>query len=258
MVLLNAGPGAKVPQCEQNPVETIAMAGNEKSSVLFSVANSTVKSGYRLAWADTFTLNTQLMNMEDKEKWVWVAITYDYLDNPPKDVYASHMIWEFLTNEPANLCAGAIKTVNPFGATNLTQDLQPLRPQFSEHTMPMEAALDGMMLAAAGHLHDGGVEIEMFQNDKRICSAVASYGKGEGHSHARRSRTLSPRQIPGGAASNEQIEHIKGMTRCNWQDGIKVSKRDKLFIRANYDFVKHPGCVEHTPRNCMKEALTVG
>jgi hypothetical protein len=218
------------------------MAGNEKSTVIFSVANSTVKSGYHISSADTLMLNTQLMNMEDREKFVWVAITYAFLEKPSPDVYRSHMLWQFLTNEPMTLCAGAVKTFSPLGITNLTADLQPLKPKFSEHSIPVEAAVDGLMLAAAGHMHDGGVEIEMFQNDTLICTAAAQYGKtASGHSHKRRGRTLAARQIKGGPMSNDEIEHIKGMTRCDWQQGLPVSKKDKLFIRTNYDFEKHPG-----------------
>ena len=79
IVLLNAGPN--VESCGV-PVETIFMSGNERMVSEFGVPDSTIKSGYRLTSQDSFTLHTQLMNMDDVERWVWVTVTFDFLDGP--------------------------------------------------------------------------------------------------------------------------------------------------------------------------------
>lgn len=218
-------------------MENIGMAGNEKSTVMFALQDAeAIKAGYHLAWGDTFLFGTQLMNLQDKEKWVWVTVTYDYVDGRRPDYLMSRFIWKSLSSQTAGACTGDNK--NPFGASNLTENMQPKTLKFSEHSIPISAATDGVILTTGGHMHDGGVGVDTLLNDKVICTSVASYKAGAqgmgGHGHKKR-------QIAGGNHDNMGIEHISGQTRCYWPKGFPIARTDKLYIRANYDFNIHPG-----------------
>jgi hypothetical protein len=209
------------------------MAGNEKSPVFFGLKNSTVKSGYRLGPSDTLILNTQLMNMEDKEKWVWVTMTYQYLDGDQPDFKNGRNMWDSLSSTTFGVCP--IAKVNSFGKSNLTADLQPLRDDFLyEYSIPWISPADGLILATGGHMHDGGTDIEIFQNDQLICKSVATYGKSGGEHGAMGSTGTGPE-------SNMKIEHIVHQSRCEFKDGLPIKKGDRVNMKANYDFRVHPG-----------------
>lgn len=227
--------------CGGVPIEVLAMVGNEKGAVPFAVPNSdAIPTGYHVTSGDTFIINTQLQNMEDKEKYVWLTVTYDYVDGRQPDYLRSRMFWQFLTTNQVIACGNSVGSVNnPFGATNLTNDLQPKKPVFSEHTLPIEAGMDGYILASAGHMHDGGVGIDIFRNNELICSSEATYSAGGGHGHGHGSHRK--RQIQGAKPVNGTTEHISSQSRCTWPEGLPVSKKDKMHIQANYDFNAHPG-----------------
>jgi hypothetical protein len=232
-VLFNAGPSASTGACSQPlPIENMFMVGNEKSFVYFGLANSTIRSGYRLTPSDTLILDTQLMNMEDKEKWVWVTVTYEYLDGPQVGFKSGRNVWTSISTSTAGTCP--MSKVNPFGASNLTSEMNPKTLSLMEHSIPWQAPFDGYILMSGGHMHDGGTNIEIFQNDKLICTSIPVYGKSGGEHGAMGSSE-------GGSTHNMEIEHIVGQSRCSFPDGIPIKKGDKMYIRANYDFRQHPG-----------------
>jgi hypothetical protein len=231
---VNVGPSAKSPGCYDLQFENVGMSGNEKSSVLYAVPDPlAMKAGYKITKKDTFILSTQLMNLEDREKWVWVTVTYDYVDGPRPEYIGSRFIWKSLSPNTAGICISG--SGSPFGPSNLTDGMLPKSRKFSEHSMPIPSGLDGYILATGGHMHDGGTGIDILQNDKVICTSTAYYNTSTaGHGHMKR-------QIPGGNYNNNDIPHISGQHRCTFPQGIPVSKKDKMYIRANYDFDTHFG-----------------
>jgi hypothetical protein len=81
---------------------------------------------------------------------------------------------------------------------------------------------DGVLVGARGHLHDGGVAMQLFINDKKVCSSNAGYG-GEGASTS---------------IGGQQWEVLSSMDYC---DGpFKVKKGDQLSMASVYDLKKHP------------------
>ena len=217
------------------------MAGNEKSPVFFAEANSTIKSGYRLTANDRFVLHAKLMNLENKEKYVWITITYDYLDGVQPDYRDGRMVYMSISPSTAGTCPGTPNS--PFGASNLTIEMQPKQLSFMEHSIPWVAPADGLILMTGGHMHDGGDNTEIFHNDKLICNSIPRYSKaitnstmsGDGHGHKTR------RQIKGGPLDNTQIDHIFHQNRCTFSEGIPLKKGDSMYLNAIYDFNKHPG-----------------
>ncbi|KAF2667628.1 hypothetical protein BT63DRAFT_415173 [Microthyrium microscopicum] len=256
-VLLNSGPSIKEPTCGEPYVESIMIVGNERTDGGYALKGSHIKSGYKVNPKDSFILQTELMNMEDTEKYVWQTITYEYLEGLQPDYKSGQTVYMTIgeaSNPSVTKCSKTAK--NPFGPTNMTIDALPLSMKFSEHSKVWNSLIDGRILKTAGHMHDGGTSIEIVQNDKVICDSVPKYskdasagmpgmdagmgGKG-GHSHGGRK---NKRQVkaPGGY-KNTDIEHIAGQNRCDYPDGIPLKKGDTMHIRANYDFNLHKGMI---------------
>jgi hypothetical protein len=74
-----------------------------------------------------------------------------------------------------------------------------------------------------GHLHDGGINIQIKINDKEVCDSKAAYG-GEGHVTKQ--------------ADGRIWETIRETSTC--EGPIKVKKGDKIYMQANYDLDLHP------------------
>jgi hypothetical protein len=66
-----------------------------------------------------------------------------------------------------------------------------------------------------GHIHDGGLNTEIYQNGKLICDSKAKYSED---AHSR---------------------HIGSMSGC--RSSAAVTKGDQFQIVVNYDFEKYPG-----------------
>lgn len=136
-------------------VENIFMSGNERSIGGFALENSTIKSGYTLTPKDNFILSTELMNMDDKEKWAWVTLTFEYMDGPTQAGYKQgKTVWQTI-GLPIGACGRT--WTNPFGQTNLTLTQRPKTDVFTEHSVPWTAMRDAWLLGTGGHMHDGGV-----------------------------------------------------------------------------------------------------
>lgn len=207
-------------------VEHIFEAGNERTDVDFSVQNSTVKTGYHLRDTDELLFNVELMNMEDREKWVWLTLTYDYLAGPHPDFKDGKVVW--LSVGPSR-CGANI--TNPFGKSNLTDSQQPTMAVFTEYSMPWTAPADGYIMGGNGHLHEGGVSTEIYKNAERICTSYPHYSKGGpenmgGMGHGKR-------QLMGSMSNNNtEIGHIEKQGGCNFDTPIRIKKGDVMYVSA--------------------------
>jgi hypothetical protein len=148
-VVANVGMQVKDGTCG-GVMEPFFESGNERSDAPFNSPPSGVKSGYHIRTPDSFLINTEFMNMEDKEKWVWLTLEYDYVDGFKDDYKEGKLIW---MNLGPSRCTGSES--NPYGMTNLTRTQQPVKMVLEEHSMPWKAPADGLMLGANSHLHDG-------------------------------------------------------------------------------------------------------
>jgi hypothetical protein len=224
-------------------VENIFMAGNERALYNFALPNSTIKSGYSLHPEDKFVLQTQLQNMDNVEKWVWVTLEFEYIEGPQPDYKQGKTVW-ITIGYPLAACGDPKLSItalltSPFGPSNLTMTSQPKSEQFTEHSLPFTFPVDGYLLKTGGHMHDGGVSTDIFLNGKMICHSVAKYSKGakaaEGHSHGGHTR----RQSMGTPDAN--VEHIESQDYCTFPEGQAVKAGDTFHLGANYDFKKYPG-----------------
>jgi hypothetical protein len=202
-----------------------------------------MKSGYALEAHDTFMLNTELQNWTDKEKFVWETITYEIMDGTRQDYTSSKIVWLTIgkeENPSMGLCHyfGAVEA--PWGATNLTGRDQPIKAAFSEHSRIWRPDQGGRILQAAGHLHDGGSSVDIYQNDQLFCSSEAKYETG-GEPPVSHSGMNMKRQLEGGDWKNTEIPHITSLSRCNFPEGKPMKAGDGLYMAANYDLDKYRG-----------------
>jgi hypothetical protein len=93
---------------------------------------------------------------------------------------------------------------------------------------------NGEIMGAAGHLHDGGTNVQLLVNDKLVCDSKATYGgspefigKGMGDHH-------------GGSSP-----HISNMSIClagrGFEGVTEVKKGQKWDLKALYDYSIYPG-----------------
>jgi len=239
-VLLNTGSSIVEPTCNQQFLENIFMAGNEKTPTNYALPKSKVKSGYVITASDTFLLNTELQNLSDKEKFVWQTVYYDIIEGNFKDYESAHIVWMTvgtLENPSLAMCRYYGSGEFPWGPTNLTKYDLPTARVFQEHSALWHSDKEGTILESGGHLHDGGLNVVLFKNNEPFCDSVAQYAAGAGsggHNHGKR-------QIDGGSYSNTDLTHIEEVKTCKFYDGIPLQKGDILHIQANYDFNKHRG-----------------
>ena len=247
--MVNVGSQIKDPVCSTKYMENMFMSAKTETEGMFLLPNSTVKSGYHLNPTDTFVLFTELMNLNVEEKWVWLTINYDFLEGENPEHKDARVVWMTISR---SLCGNS--TDNPFGEGNLTvESRQPLKRVFSEHSIPWEVPADALLLGENGHLHDGGISMDIFLDSKKICTTSPKYGRGPApsmsgagglgtggppkHTHGKR----EDKPLPGGTYNNTDIDHIIQQYPCIHEPPLVVKKGEPMWLAANYDFQTHPG-----------------
>ncbi len=169
--------------------ERFFASGDEKTAVDLTV-NGTEKFGYAVEKGDTMAFGLEVMNMREEEREVVLT-----------------MVWEWVP-EPAN----GFEKVTPYwfdiggcDGSNVPAEADEV---FTYSSEPVKAPDSGFVAMAAGHLHDGGTELELVRNDNPFCTSRAGYTK----------------------------EHITEMSTCS---ALNYSKGDRFEIRARYDTKKY-------------------
>lgn len=111
--------------------------------------------------ADNLTLVGEFKNELEEPQWVWLTIGYEYYDGPRPDFKDSHVAW--LTLGQALRCG---PKENPFGASNITAKGVPKSLIFSEATKPWTTPFNFTILGVGGHLHDGGISIDVSLHER--------------------------------------------------------------------------------------------
>jgi len=197
---------------------------------IYTSEDGTRNTGYHVGASDSFTGWAQLVNYNTDAKQVYVYYDLEWV---PGIVGADVKTATFTAtcgNSPAIRLSAT-------GPTNTTSG----KFTFME---------DGNILRARGHLHDGGVKMEMYLNNKLLCTSNAVYGArgdSEGHGHPAMSSEISsspkggppPSQAsPPKGSSDASIKTISSMTTC-WGP-FPVKKGDTLTLSAIYDLSKYP------------------
>lgn len=168
--------------------ERFFASGDERTAVDLSV-NGTREYGYVVEEGDRFAFWLEVMNMRDVEREVVLT-----------------MVWEWVDVEEG------FEGVTPywFDVGGCEGSEVPAREGevFTYLSERVKAPGSGVVAMAAGHLHDGGTELEVMRNEKPFCTSRAGYEK----------------------------EHIAEMSTCS---ALEYSRGDSFKIRGRYDTKKH-------------------
>jgi len=169
--------------------------------ILYTARDGSSDAGYWVAPGDRFLANVDLVNYSKEQQTVYII--YDLEFAPKKPVANTKGMLVSISQ-----CGKMIK-LSESGPTNTTSG----KFSFLEN---------GSILAARGHLHDGGSQMDMFINGKYACSSLASYG-GYG----------KETEVGG-----QVWKTISAMSYC---DGpIAVKKGDTLAMTVEYDLKRYP------------------
>ena len=135
---------------------------------------------------------------------------------------------------------------------------------------PWTANLSGEVHSVFNHLHDGGIILDLYRNDKLVCHGTAGYGEGSGymapkkehahgghehmeHEHKRNSPDVvqhgpgDEHDHDGGEDDHqvgpELVAHISSISNCTSSLG-RTDVGDKWSVTAHYDLVAHPPMME--------------
>jgi hypothetical protein len=250
MVLFNGGPKRFDPTCvgqaslphylvssDPSKSERLLASGNERTTTRFnSPLAPKDKLGYFLNKADKFSLIVDFMNEKPQDKTVYMTITYDYVDGRPAGFSNYRMIWL----DVAQCGTSEVAAPKQSGQFVVQQT--------------WNANLNGDIIGAGGHLHDGGMRVAIEVDGKEVCDSRATYAKGGpggmspgmgggGMSMGGKRAVeglLEKRDPQQGVAGGD---HISAMSMCGGSTmSIKrLEKGQKWVIKGYYDYDKHPG-----------------
>jgi hypothetical protein len=199
-------------------------SGNERSPFDFNPGgvNLSSGSGYQLRQTDKFGYLIELMNMNMEDQIVYLTMVYDYLEGPlPKGWTEIKVIWL-----DANQCGSS--EITPWQETGTFR---------LESEPPWSPNFEGKIVSAIGHLHDGGVQIDIrFSANNSLCKSATVYSE-------------SPEYIYRGTSMGDDKvakDHISSMSGCKPSDlSIRELKKDQAwFVGGNYDYDKRQGNLE--------------
>jgi hypothetical protein len=215
-------------------------SGNERTLVPLDKMGADTKWGYHLKPEDKFKFVVDLMNMNKATQTVFLTMTFEYLDGPlPAGWKDIKPIWFDIDQ------CGISEVPSP-------QD----KNQFSIASRPWKPQFDGQVVAVGGHMHDGGVNVEVLQSPTEpVCDSRTAYAEtpeyitGPGLMNMDMGSSSA-----GGHSHGGNMKHISSMVACTqgeqgsssakvkaFTKPIMVSQDQSWIIKANYDYGKYEG-----------------
>jgi Stress up-regulated Nod 19 len=204
MVMFNSAWGKSDATCSASVLGFLGQrffaAGDERTKVI-----SPQGYGYYTGWFDSWSMIYELANHQTTPKQVYISMDYWY-------VPASWGQAPGMTNvEPVWM------DIDQCGDSEYTTPQGP-----SQQRWTWTVNRPGRIIGAGGHLHDGGVNLDI-RNDStgaRICNSVAGYGE-------------TPAYV-----GHHGERHISSMSTCTAAGSspvATVSNGQRVSITANYD-----------------------
>ncbi|KAF2435989.1 hypothetical protein EJ08DRAFT_645019 [Tothia fuscella] len=191
------------------PYAVFTAGATEVGDINYSSTSKDIKTGYHLSKNRALLNSIDTINYNNFDKTVYTVTEIEYLEGTP-----AGYIDTFQALIDPSICGGVNgAAIHPPKGVS----------KFNVNSTGIIAARDGYILNIRGHLHDGGINIQVKINDKEVCNSKAAYG-GEGHV------TKTP--------EGRVWETIRETSTC--YDPIKVKKGDKIYMQANYDLDLHP------------------
>jgi len=202
---------------------------SSEGGAVYTSEDGTRNTGYHIGARDSFTGWAEIVNYNKQAKQVYVYYDLEWVPGLQGDDVKTVTLTATCGGSPAV----KLSTAGPRNTT-------------SGNFYFME---DGRVLGARGHLHDGGVKVSLFINNKFTCASNAIYGDksqssgGMGGAMAKggaKGGAKSGGAKSGGAKgkSTTNIKTISSMTSC--RGPFPVKKGDTMKLVAEYDLSKHP------------------
>jgi hypothetical protein len=252
--------------CEEWP-ERMNVNGNERSpfdmtvagyvcSILYGIGTSdpdsnlystrTRKAGYYIREGDQIFLTTEVMNLSQLPRPVYLAMEWEFVEGTPEGFDVVMPVWLDVKGNCLNETTGVVPKTPIFNVT-MTSGWS---PKFT-----------GDLLFMVSHIHDGNIKQEVYLDGKMVCQSVPRYGeKAEFVTHVgefgHEKETKVPdheheheheqKEEPGSKHDHGSDEHILHVSSINQCDNIgKVNPNSKLTISTFYDMSKHTAMKDH-------------
>jgi len=204
-----------ISKCAPGQKQSALMIGSEflaqgddnlGSAVHFTSVDGKANTGYFIGKNDKIMNQVDLVHYNEESKNIFITFDIEYLDGHiGRDAAATLMSVTGCNNLMAQGHGEAHSGIN----LNETGIAITDSPKFS-------ITHDASIVASNGHMHDGGKMMQMYVNDKEVCTSEAVYGKG----------------------GDNNYETIVRMTPC--AQGIKVKQGDMFSMKSVYDLKTHP------------------
>jgi hypothetical protein len=144
------------------------------------------------------------------------------------------MTWEYLSDKVPEF-----DYVKPVWLDYTTCGLSDTDPPKGQDKFVLESpkwttTFDGTIMGMGTHVHDGGLRVQVFQNDKQICQSDSIYGGNPEY--------ISPPIMMDNKALAEAMSvdntHISQQSIC-YNSGM-MKKGDTFHLKGTYDFSQHP------------------
>lgn len=194
--------------CSGTPVGTLGQrffaSGNERTAIDIE----RLSYGYEVGSSDSWTMVTDLMNWSTESRRVKIKVTFKYATGSDATSRTNLRPWWL----DVDGCSTDSLIEVPIG--------------FSDTHREIRAPSAGRLIAAAGHIHDHGLNVELTNQSSRealICNSVARSGETEAY------------RTPDGRS------HISSMSTCVGTPVAEIASGNTLRLHVQYEVpVGHP------------------
>lgn len=223
------------------PVSPFFGASEANRDLQFVAPGVDFNGGYYVSSTDKLMFSAELVNYTNQTKQVYAQTEMEYIQGkPPGYIEIGLQVLEVdqcsappqTTQQMAqgfmSKLGGLISGKAPAGEMPMMEGMIMVpkdKKKWEMKSKEMTITQDGYILFRRGHMHDGGLAVDLNINGQPICESTATYG-GESFS------------TTDNGVSGQKWETISNMKAC--VDPVKVSKNDKISVGAKFDTEAHP------------------
>ncbi|KAF1810042.1 hypothetical protein P152DRAFT_484128 [Eremomyces bilateralis CBS 781.70] len=206
--------GHKVRRSSSLPLDRRQMAfpgisllvgiGHDATPHVYDVKGDDVNAGFYIGAGDPIIMMAELINYDPAEKETYIKLEYEYLSGGRPEGYLD-VVQNAINMEG---CKFAGLSIFP-----------PADGPVIYESNKYDVIANGYLMNLSPHLHDGGIDFQVYVNEKEVCNSKAIYGGGAQ------------------AVGEEPWETIVGYEKC--PEGIRIVKGDQVHIKAKYDLTQH-------------------
>jgi hypothetical protein len=191
-------------------MERMLAIHNDRNETFFG-NTATDEMGFYLADSDSMDLELMLKNEVNTQKDLVFSIEWEFVPGKQPGWGEVRGIWM-----DAAPCSAMMSDISPPNG----------KTQFTLTGPSWTSSINGKLLNTVGHMHDGGLEVQILRNNAAVCSSRASYDAA--------GYVPSEKALKDGAA---KMSHISSYSPCISIGELK--KGDQLALSASYNFDKY-------------------